>query len=83
MDEFKGSFMPVILQNGRLFYPQEYLNLILDLCVRRRPSADCPEAIRWTVTLPGDWGDGFPTKEAACEAVLTRAAEGGNDGWRT
>ena len=68
---------------GQMYRIRKERDAVLSLCVRRRPSADCPEAIRWTVTLPGDWGDGFPTKEAACEAVLNRAAEGGNDGWRT
>jgi len=51
------------------------LAAVLALCVRRRPCSEVPDAIRWAVTLPGDWGEGYPTREAACEAVLARAKE--------
>lgn len=48
---------------------------VLRLCVRRRPCSEVPDAIRWVVTLPGCWGEGFPTQEAAEAAILARARE--------
>jgi len=51
------------------------LSNVLALCVRRRPCSEVPDAIRWAVTLPGCWGEGYPTREAACEAILARASE--------
>lgn len=49
---------------------------VLSLCVRERLHPECDPAVRWVVELPGPWGEGYPTREAACEAVLRRA-EGG------
>lgn len=54
---------------------KKQLAAVLALCVRRRPCSEVPDAIRWAVTLPGCWGDGFPTREAAEAAILERARE--------
>lgn len=50
---------------------------IITLCVRERTHIETPDAIRWVVTLPGDWGDGFPTRAHAVRAVVKRARKGG------